>query len=64
MVDDRAIRRARFRERLAELKSAALKELEGRGYEVRGKTPGEIRRMLKRRHPNRDQQPSASDAKK
>ena len=36
-------------EELAKLKHAALAELERRGYEVRGKTPGQIRKMLKRR---------------
>jgi len=37
------------REELAKLKHAALTELEQRGYEVRGKTPAQIREMLKRR---------------
>jgi len=37
------------REELARLKHAALTELEQRGYEVRGKTPAQIREMLKRR---------------
>jgi len=36
-------------EELAKLKHAALSALERRGYEVRGKTPGQIREMLKRR---------------
>ena len=36
-------------EELAELKQAALTELEQRGYDVRGKTPAQIRKMLKRR---------------
>jgi len=36
-------------EELAKLKQAALMELERRGYEVRGKTPAQIREMLKRR---------------
>jgi hypothetical protein len=36
-------------EELAKLKHAALTELERRGYEVRGKTPRQIREMLKRR---------------
>jgi hypothetical protein len=31
------------------IKHAALTELERRGYEVRGKTPAQIRKMLKRR---------------
>ena len=37
------------REELAKLKHAALVELERRGYAVHGKTPGQIREMLKRR---------------
>jgi hypothetical protein len=36
-------------EELARLKHAALAELERRGYEVRGKTPAQIREMLRRR---------------
>ena len=49
MVDEHAIRRAKIREKLTELKSAAIADLERRGYEVRGKTPAQIRHMLKRR---------------
>ena len=49
MVDDRAMRRKKFREVLAELRTVALTELEKRGYEVRGKTPIQIRQMLKQR---------------
>jgi len=36
-------------EELAKLKHEALTKLERRGYEVRGKTPAQIREMLKRR---------------
>jgi hypothetical protein len=49
MVDFRASQRRKKREELAELKSAAIAELERRGYEVRGKTPGQIRQILKGR---------------
>ena len=49
MIDDRAVRRNKIREKLAELKNAAIADLERRGYEVRGKTPGQIRQILKRR---------------
>jgi xanthine/CO dehydrogenase XdhC/CoxF family maturation factor len=49
MVDDRARRRKQMRDKLAELKSAALAELECRGYDVRGKTPAQIKQILKRR---------------
>ena len=49
MVDDRSIRRAKMREKVAELKRAAIADLERRGYDVRGKTPAQIRLILKRR---------------
>jgi len=49
MVDDRTVRRNKMRETLAQLRNTALAELERRGYEVRGKTPAQIRQMLKRR---------------
>ena len=50
MAEDRIARRNKLRETLAELRNTALAELEHRGYEVRGKTPGEIQRLLKNRH--------------
>src|ERR1019366_263882 len=59
MVDDRPIRRAKMREKFAELKRAAIADLERRGYDVRGKTPAQIRLILKRR-PSKQ----TSDAKK
>ncbi len=34
---------------LEELRNAAIAELERRGYDVRGKTPAEIRKLLSRR---------------
>ena len=46
MADDPVVPR---RKALEELKSAALAELERRGYEVRGKTPAQIRQIIKRR---------------
>jgi len=49
MTDDRAVYRKQLRETLAELRNAALAKLEGRGYDVRGKTPAQIRQLLKRR---------------
>jgi hypothetical protein len=36
---------------LEELKNEAIAELECRGYDVRGKTPGQIRQMLRTRPP-------------
>ncbi len=47
--DDRAAQRKKLHEELAELKNAALAELERRGYDVRGKTPAQIRQILRRR---------------
>jgi len=46
---DRAGERKNKIEELAKLKDVALAALERRGYEVRGKTPAQIREMLKRR---------------
>ena len=48
MAEDRALRRKEMRETIADLKSMALARLETRGYEVRGKTPGQIRHLLRR----------------
>jgi hypothetical protein len=45
MADDPAVPRKKT---LEELKAAAIAEIERRGYEVRGKTPAQIRQMLKR----------------
>jgi len=49
MVDDRVVRRNILLETLAQLKSTALAEFERRGYDVRGKTPAQIRRLLRGR---------------
>lgn len=49
MNDKRTVQRKKLREELAGLKNAALAELERRGYEVRGKTPVQIRQILRRR---------------
>jgi hypothetical protein len=46
MADDPVVLRKKT---LEELKSEAFAELERRGYEVRGKTPTQIRQMLRRR---------------
>jgi hypothetical protein len=37
---------------LDELRSEAIAEFERRGYDVRGKTPAQIRRMLRARRPS------------
>ena len=49
MSDDQTDRKKRIREDLAELKSSALAKLEQLGYDVRGKTPRQIRQLLRRR---------------
>ena len=49
MNSDRKVQRKKFRAELANLKNAAVADLEDRGYDVRGKTPAQIRRILKRR---------------
>lgn len=50
--NQRAALRTKMQEELAGLKSSAIAELEQQGYEVRGKTPAQIRQILKR-HPTR-----------
>jgi hypothetical protein len=47
LADDHVGRRNKLREKLAELRSIAIAELERRGYEVCRKTPGGIRQLLK-----------------
>lgn len=54
MPDARARHRRIKKEELAELKDTAIANLERRGYEVRGKTPAQIRQIL-RRHPTKPQ---------
>jgi hypothetical protein len=49
MLDDRSIRRAKIRDKFSELRRAAIADLERRGYDVRGKTPAQIRQILRRR---------------
>jgi hypothetical protein len=49
MSGDHAFRRNELRRELAELKEMAIADLERRGYAVRGKTPAQIRQILKRR---------------
>jgi hypothetical protein len=49
MSEDRATRRKKVQEELVKLKSSAIAALEQCGYDVRGKTPAQIRQMLKRR---------------
>jgi hypothetical protein len=46
MTDDPSIPRKKTP---GELKNAAIAQLERRGYDVRGKTPAQIRQILKRR---------------
>jgi len=49
MFDSRNVERNKIREELAALKEDAITKLEHRGYEVRGKTPAQIKKALKRR---------------
>ena len=49
MADDCVLRLKEKREKFAELKNTALAELERKGYEIRGKTPAQIRQILRRR---------------
>jgi hypothetical protein len=54
MQDERARHRRTKKQEWAELKDTAIAKLERRGYEVRGKTPAQIRQIL-RRHPTKPQ---------
>ena len=47
--DDCAVLRMRTQDQMVVLKNTAITELERRGYEVRGKTTSQIRKILKRR---------------
>jgi hypothetical protein len=49
MFDNGNIQRDKVRDELAALKEEAIARLEHRGYEVRGRTPAQIRNALKRR---------------
>jgi hypothetical protein len=49
MYDNSNVQRDKLRDDLATLREEAIARLERRGYEVRGKTPAQIRSALKRR---------------
>lgn len=49
MNDNDVIKPPSARKTIEELKSAAIAELERRGYNIRGKTPAEVRQLLKQR---------------
>ena len=49
MFDNGDVQRDKLRQELATLREKAIASLERRGYEVRGKTPAQIRSALKRR---------------
>jgi hypothetical protein len=49
MYDNSDVQRDKLRDDLATLREEAIARLERRGYEVRGKTPAQIRSALKRR---------------
>ena len=63
MSDDQTDRKKRIREDLAELKRAALAKLEQLGYDVRGKTPRQIRQLLRRRPSKQQSLPIGSKLK-
>jgi hypothetical protein len=54
-------KRRKFVEDLRRLREEALAELERQGYEVRGKTPAEIRAAIKRAPRRKANQGSACD---
>jgi hypothetical protein len=47
--EDRTVLRERARDQIIVLRNTAIAELERRGYEVRGKTTSQIRKILRRR---------------
>ena len=49
MFDNGNVQRDKLREELTILREEAIASLERRGYDVRGKTPAQIRSALKRR---------------
>jgi hypothetical protein len=49
MFDNGNVQRDKLHDELATLREEAIARLERRGYEVRGKTPAQIRSALKRR---------------
>jgi hypothetical protein len=59
--EDRLKERQKFEENLAKLRELALAELERQGYDVRGKTPGQIRELIRRRRRNRTARPEAKN---
>jgi hypothetical protein len=60
--EDRFKERQEFEENLAKLRELALAELERQGYDVRGKTPGQIRELIRRRPRNRAARPEAKSS--
>ena len=54
-------KRSKFIEDLRRLREEALAELERQGYEVRGKTPAQIRAAIKRAPRRKTNQVSACD---
>src|SRR5450830_8189 len=60
--EDRFKERQKFEENIAKLRELALAELERQGYDVRGKTPGQIRKLLRRRPRKRTIRPEAKSS--
>jgi hypothetical protein len=59
MFDNSNVQRDKLRDELASLREEAIANLERRGYEVRGKTPAQIKSALKGR-PKRRKSAEAS----
>jgi hypothetical protein len=60
--DGRLKERQKFKESLAKLRELALAELERQGYDVRGKTPGQINKLLRRRPRSRPGRPEEKNS--
>src|SRR3569833_677621 len=64
MTSKAELRSEKLRKELAQLRETALNDLESRGYRVRGKTPAEIRKMLRQRPVRRKRTPKKQHKKK
>ena len=58
--EDRLKEPPKFEENLAKLRELALAELERQGYDVRDKTPGQIRELIRSRPRKRTARPPAT----
>jgi hypothetical protein len=60
--EDRLKEHQKFEENLAKLRELALAELERQGHDIRGKTPGQIRELIRRRPRKRTARPKAKSS--